>query len=111
MLHRSQRLYISQFNAVMEKGRVAHSSLFLVRYVGGQKDTRISAVAPKKTVKKAVDRNKIRRVTYQAIRSINNTVVPGTYAIVFSKPAILKLKPTEITSDLKNIFVKAKLLR
>lgn len=95
----------------MEKGRVAHSSLFLVRYIGGQKDMRISAVAPKKTVKKAVERNKIRRVTYQAIRSIKDNVVPGIHAIVFTKPVILKMKLDEISADLKNIFVKARLLR
>jgi ribonuclease P protein component len=95
----------------MEKGRVAHSSLFLVRYLGGQKDIRISAVAPRKTVKKAVDRNKIRRVTYRAIRSIKEGVATGTHAIVFTKPAVLKLKSDEIGADLKNIFVKAGILR
>ena len=94
----------------MEKGRVSHSSLFLVRILRDQTDIRISAVAPKKVSKTAVGRNKIRRKTYEAIRTFKKMIVPGLHMIIFAKPTVVKATQNEIVADLKDLFVKSKLL-
>jgi ribonuclease P protein component len=111
MLSRSQRLSGEQLDAVMEKGRVAHSSLFLVRALVGQKDTRVAAVASKKIAKTAVGRNSIRRKIYTAVRPIKDVLVTGVHIALFAKAGILQASNDEITNDLKNLFVKVALLR
>ena len=95
----------------MEKGRVFHSSLFLIRVVSGMPDTRIAAVAPQKVSKTAVVRNRIRRKTYEAVRNIKPSIIQGVHVAVFAKPSILNTKQVVIASDIKDLFVKAGLLR
>ncbi len=100
----------------MEKGKIAHSSLFLARILGGQIDTRIAAVAPQKIFKKAVIRNKIRRSVYEVLRNIqkapnNPTMIKGVHVLVLAKSPLLKSDRTEIETDLKTLFVKAGIMR
>lgn len=111
MLPRSQRLSTEQLDSVMEKGRVTHSSLFLVRVLGGQKDIRIAAIASKKIAKTAVARNLIRRKTYNAVKTIKSKINPGLHIALFAKSVINTKKVTEIETDVQNLFVKAGLLR
>lgn len=111
MLSRSQRLSVEQFNSVMEKGKIFHSSLFLARILSNQIDTRISTVTPKKVSKTAVGRNKIRRKMYEAVRNFKDSIPPGSYIIIFAKPTIIKSKQIDIVTDIKTLFVKAGLLR
>lgn len=111
MLSRSQRLSGEQLDAVMEKGRVAHSSLFLVRALVGQKDIRVAAIASKKIAKTAVERNAIRRKIYAAVRPTKDRFVPGAHIALFAKTGVLRSPSQEIATDLKNLFVKAALLR
>ena len=111
MLNHSYRLTVEKFNQVMEKGRVSHSPLFLVRILRDQADIRISAVAPKKVSKTAVGRNKIRRKIYEATRTYKHRIIPGLHVIIFAKPTVLKATQKEIVADLEDIFVKSKLIR
>ncbi len=94
----------------MEKGRVSHSSLFLIRAVSGRDDIRIAAVTPQKVFKTAVLRNRVRRRMYEAIRFIAMNIKPGTQVIVFAKAAASDKKPIELGADMKNLFVKAGIL-
>jgi ribonuclease P protein component len=110
MLSRSQRISVEQFNSIMEKGRVSHSSLFLIRAVSGRDDTRVAAVAPQKVFKTAVVRNRVRRRMYEAIRLIEMNIKPGTQVIVFAKVAASGKKPIELGADMKALFVKAGIL-
>ncbi len=116
MIHRSQRISVEQFNKVMEKGKIVHSPLFIGRVLGGQVNTRIGAVAPQKIFKKAVIRNKIRRNIYEAVRSVQEdnvqkVVITGLFVLILAKPTILKASKIEISTDLKNLFVKAGVIR
>ena len=91
MLKKSARLTTKQFNEVLQKGRVHHSSLFLVRAMSGQSDKRVSAVAPVKIAKKAYARNSIRRKIYAVLRSAWPSIPAGLYAIVFAKKDVSAL--------------------
>ena len=97
----------------MEKGRVAHSPLFLVRFVkiSGTFVACVATVAPKKIAKTAVQRNRIRRKLYEAVRSFRGDIQPGMHILVFAKPALLVVSQKDITADLKALFVKASIMR
>lgn len=111
MISRSQRISGEQFDSVMEKGKIIHSSLFLARILGGQKDTRIAAVTPKKIMKTAVARNKVRRKIYEAVKEFKLEIVSGVHILVFAKSTAIKSTQTEIVTDMRTLFVKAGLLR
>ncbi len=95
----------------MEKGKIIHSSLFLARVLGGQSDMRVAAVAPKKVVKTAVERNKIRRKIYEAVRKLKSEMSSKSHILIFAKPTFIKSTQLEIDTDLKTLFVKGGLLR
>lgn len=82
-----------------------------MRLVSGSTDTRVAAVAPKKVAKTAVMRNKIRRKIYEALKVIKPTLKPSFHAIVLAKPAMMQKKQIEIVADMRELFVKANLLR
>lgn len=111
MLSRSQKLSVEQLNAVMEKGRVAHSSLFLLRSLGGQQDTRIAAIAPQKIIKTAAGRTSLRRKVYAAVRSCLVDMRPGMHVALFAKAAATHATPVDISDNLKELFVKAGIVR
>jgi ribonuclease P protein component len=100
----------------MEKGKIIHSPLFIARILSGQTDTRIAAVAPQKIFKKAVTRNKVKRIIYLALRSIQGlstkeSLKNGNHILILAKLNALKAPRAEMESDLKAIFVKAGIMR
>jgi ribonuclease P protein component len=132
MLKRSNRLSTKQFMEVMEKGRVTHSPLFVMRTLGTQVvsikekgvrrrekgentrlDIRIAAVAPKKVAPTAVLRNGIKRHIYEAVQpliaSITANAGQGTHIIIFAKAEAVKDDFKGIVADIKNLFAKAKI--
>ncbi len=113
MLPSSQRLNLGQFKMVMEKGRVTHSSIFLLRYVKDDSfnGTRIAAVVPQKVTKKAVIRNRTRRRMYEAVRPIRDLLVSNTHVIIFAKSGSLVADLEAMRNEAKSVFVKAGLLK
>jgi len=93
---------------VMEKGRIYTSPLFVMRALPG-KHGGISAVAPKKVAATAVMRNKIRRQIYAAAAPLKMNLAQGASIIIFAKKETVGANLTDMTSDLKNLFVKAKI--
>lgn len=90
-----------------------HSPLFLVRILnkGGASPARFAAVVPVKVAKTSVLRHLVRRRTYEAVRPLMARVSPGNSVILFAKPPALPLKPAEMQPEIRNIFVKAGILR
>ena len=111
MLSKSHRLVTADFDAVMEKGRVTHSSLFLMRHVAPVKDTRVSAVVSKKVGKTAVIRNAMRRKIYEAVRALPISSLKGAHAINIAKNEAMSADYKALSGDIKDLFVKAGLLR
>ncbi len=111
MLPRSQRLSVEQFNSVIEKGKIFHSPLFLVRVLNVDKSTRIATVAPKKIAKKAVERNKLRRRMYEAVAPLVDKIVGNFYIIIFAKNTAVLADNKMVANDIKSIFVKSSLLK
>lgn len=93
----------------MDKGKVYHSPLFIIRTITVDQGTKISAVAPKKIASTAVARNRIRRRIYEAVQPVINSIIPGTHAIIFTKAEVAKADVKSIATNLKALFVKAKI--
>lgn len=111
MLPSSQRLSVEQFNDVMKRGKVSHSPLFIIRTVKVDGKTAISAVAPQKIAKKAVERNKIRRIMYETIMPLMKSVVTGYNIVIIAKDTAVNAKFNDLLDGMKEIFVKAGLLK
>lgn len=112
MLPRSKRLSKKEFDEVMKKGRVNHSTFFTVIWVVSEdKHLKISSVAPKKIAKTAVLRNAIRRKVYSAVgKSINDISLP-IKAIFLSKTGVIDIKNQDLKKEVRSIFVKMKVLK
>ena len=100
----------------MEKGRVFHSTLFLLRtctVTTTEKDqlTRVAAVVPNKVGKKAVERTSMRRKMYEAVRTLTPDLVTDRGVIVFAKTPALVATTDVLNKEMKDIFVKAGLMR
>lgn len=124
MLRRIQRVSNKQFEEVMKKGKIVHSTLFLARMIATSPDstvigktsstqalTRIAAVMPVKIGKTAVIRNKTRRQIYEAVRPFASELKTGFIIAIFAKAPALTASTDEIRVGVRDLFVKAGLLR
>ena len=118
-----------QLEAVIKEGRVIHSPLFTVRFlfVDDREGDRFASVVPSKVGKTSAMRHLVRRRMYEAVRYIINGIgknrestkdsytkdgiAPKYHVVILAKNAALDAKPAEMSADLRQIFVKAGLLR
>ncbi len=111
MLQSSRRLTTALFTEVMLKGRVFHSTLFTLRATKSDGISRFSVAIPKKVAKTAVERNKLRRRAYSALRTVYPQVLPGFHGVLIAKSQLLDAKFAEIAPSLQEFFVKSGLLK
>ena len=90
---------------------MTHSPLFVIKSISTQETSRFSVSVPKKVAKTAVQRNKIRRQTYAAIRNIEPLIKSGLSGIVVAKTGAEKLSFEALTLEIKDIFVKSGFLK
>ncbi|MFA6404626.1 MAG: ribonuclease P protein component [Candidatus Paceibacterota bacterium] len=106
MLKKSQRLNTKQFDEVIKRGKLTPSKFFLIRVLQDAEYTKVSVVMPKKILGKASKRNRSRRVMYEAVGSIFDTIPTNLHAIIIAKSDISGIKQEEMKKDLISIFAK-----
>lgn len=114
MLSREKRLTSSRdFDAVYRKGQRAHSRSFNLSYKRNRIGiSRIGIVVGKKFSKKAVSRNKAKRVLREAAKSIYPLMLPGFDIVIFLKTNNTeKVVLPEITKEIKRAFERAGILK
>ena len=111
MLPKSKRLSTKLVTSVMGKGQSFHSPFFVIRLAAGNEKSSFSISVPKKIAKTAVQRNKIRRQAYSAIKTMESGVKGGFNAVVIAKSGLENLSFDEVKSELEKIFVKSGLLK
>ena len=102
--HRINREFIPY---ILRKGKSLKSKLFIIRYCQNKEEfSRFRTIVSTKIDKKAVERNKLRRQIYEAIRIISKEIQPNPpLDIVFiPKKSIKKAKYSKIEEDLKLIY-------
>lgn len=116
MLKSIHRLSTKQFMEVMEKGRIYTSPLFVIRILLLQGQTsrsdlavKFAAVAPKKVVPSAVQRNKIRRQIYEMVEPRYKSILSGSMVIIFAKKETISASFEAKKIDLAQLFAKAKI--
>ncbi len=105
MLPKNNRLNLKKdFKWVAAGKKLESKYLKLFIRTGENEKPRIGIALSGKNFKKAVDRNRARRVTSQAFQSIYSSL-PGTINIVaLPKAGVLEVKSEDLLKELEEIF-------
>ncbi len=111
MLPSSHRLSTSDVSEIMKKGRFTHTPLFSIRLIESEGVTLIGAIVPTKVCKNAVGRNKLRRMIYLSVRKIYKNIKPNFKMAILAKSGALGQNQETVDLGIKEVLVKAKLLK
>lgn len=101
MLAKKKRITKDLFQIIMKTGRVIHSPLFTFRYI--KEGPKYAFAVPKNVAKKAVDRNRMRRQGYNALRTCGLKPITG---IFFYKKTLEKPSIAYVKENIGDIFNK-----
>lgn len=100
MLPKSKRLTTKDFNGL--RAKMVFRGTYVDVAVSPSLATRFACVISKKRVKKAVDRNTIRRKIYHILSSV--VVASPHFIIVYPKQNVLSGSFTEIQKEILEVF-------
>lgn len=111
MLEKKYRIERNQTQYILKKGKDSVSKLFIIRYIKNNKEfNRYCSVVSKKIYTKAVDRNKLRRQIYEAIRTASSEINPPTEhldIVLIPKKRIISAKFEEIEQDIRELIINS----
>jgi ribonuclease P protein component len=112
MLAKKNRLVKrTDFSAIYAKGTYAASDGLAIKYLrSGLMETRLGFPIGKNFSKKAVERNKARRILREAVRLNLAALKPGFDIVIMPRPGFEKNASRKVADILKSIFKKAKLI-
>jgi ribonuclease P protein component len=111
MLPSSKRLTVPLFKEVMDKGKLFHSPYFSVKFLKMPGISRFSVAISKKVAKNAVDRNKLRRRIYSALRSLDAQIPTGFHGVFMAKAPVIKSTLPTLIKEAESIFVKSGIIK
>lgn len=92
------------------RGRGFFNPYFVLKTTPGIEPARVAVVVSVKVSKRAVDRNKIKRVIRETLRSEIAHFKPGNYALLV-KPSVMKITPQQLREEIKKGLVASKTLQ
>lgn len=96
---------------VYKKGLFKSGKLLKVNVLSNRRDfSRVAVVTSKKIEKRATRRNKVKRVTREAVKEIYSKIGKGYDIIINVKGEALGAKLVDIKSDLTSILKKLKVI-
>ena len=105
MLPKKERLTTTLFDQIMVKGVLVHGQYFTIKYIKSSEPfSRFAVAVAKKNLKKAVERNRLRRRVYHSI-SADAVKVP-IMAIVLPKKGTETLTTQVIQQEIKKMLEK-----
>jgi len=107
VLKRENRIRLKrEFAEVKNKGRILYSPLFgFLTYKENDDQKKIGFIVSKKISKRAVDRNRIRRILSEIVRKKLERFENGTRIIFLTKKEILGKKYDEVEKEVEK-FIK-----
>ena len=113
MLPRENRLVRKpDFEKVKEKGKKFQSNLFgLLVFPNEEEISRFGFVISKKLSKRAVKRNRVKRILREQVRMILFKIIPGFDVVFLGKKALLESSSGEVGLEVKRLLRKASLLK
>lgn len=100
MLPKKKRLTKKDFNSL--KTKVVFRGKYLDIAVSPQKETKTSCIVSKKTLKKAVERNRVRRRIYGILRK--ETTKNPYFILIYPKQNALKAEYVDIKNEIHTAF-------
>jgi len=91
MLPKTQRLRAHEVRSIIANGRSVRATHLSARYIPGTQGLRAAVVVSKKLAHGAVERNRVRRAVYRALRRHRAT---GTTVLFVQKIPPTPLEPT-----------------
>lgn len=111
MLHKKHRLAKTKdIQQTFARGRSFFYPLFSIKFAAKPSSPRFTVVVSTKVSKKAVVRNRIKRVLRETIRLALSSFVSGDYVIMV-RPQAAKATAAELREQLKDALAKAKLVK
>jgi ribonuclease P protein component len=111
MLAKEKRLNVKkEFTRVAGGKKIDHPFVKLFFIIEGQNIPKIGLALSGNYFKKAVDRNKAKRVISTGFEKLYQQIVPGAKIIAMPKTEVLKLNSGEILSNLEKLLKQNKLL-
>lgn len=106
MLKRENRVRSKkEFAEIKNEGRVLYSPLFgFLNYKKDDDLKKFGFIVSKKISKRAVDRNKIRRILSEIVRKNLDKFQNGTRIIFLTKKEILNKKTKEVEKEVEKFF-------
>jgi RNase P protein component len=104
MLSKNKRVTKELFQKIMNTGGSLSSPFFVFRYLYGDRP-QYAFVAPKSVAKRAVDRNKLRRIGYN---TLNSYTLKNFLGIFFYKKQGKNASTQEIKEDIVSILKRLK---
>ncbi len=92
------------------RGRGFFNPYFVIKTVPGTEPAKITVVASVRVSKRAVDRNRIKRIIRETIRPHIAKFKPGNYAFLV-KPSALKITSAELREQVLKSLSASKTLR
>lgn len=110
MLKKENRLRkTKEVTAALGRGRSFHSPLFVVKFVATSGHMRATVVVSTKVSKKAVARNRLKRLVREVLRLSQDNLRLGDYVVIV-KPVAGKTDEQQIRPELVGLLQKTKLL-
>ncbi len=107
MLSKKHRLPIQEKKVFIY---ATHSPIFTLKHGKNQlQESRFGVIISKRIDKRAVVRNKIKRMIMEYARTRLDRIKTSTDILFIIKPAIKEKKQEEIEKEIENAFLKAKL--
>jgi len=106
VLKRENRIRLrKEFAEIKNKGKILYSPLFgFLTYKENDDQKKFGFIVSKKISKKAVDRNKIRRILSEVVRENLEKFENGTRIIFLTKKEILGKKMKEIEKEVEKFM-------
>jgi len=118
MLSKKNRISRALFSLIFVNGQIYHSSSVYIQVAQLRSNikksipekSKFAFVISKKAVKKAVSRNKLRRIGYSIIQKNLTNIKNGYLVSFFFKKNIISLSKIEIENEIIFLLKKTKLL-
>ncbi|HEX3099384.1 MAG TPA: ribonuclease P protein component [Patescibacteria group bacterium] len=91
------------------RGRSFFNPFFVLKIVPGDEPAKLTVITSVKVSKRAVDRNRLKRIIREAVRPLISKFKPGNYAVLV-KSSALKITPTELREQVMKSLNSSKTL-
>lgn len=107
---RLSRLSSPQYKAVFEQRRSFYGQTMVVWVAAsGDADRKVGVIVSKRTFRRAVDRNRAKRLLREAFRLTNNRLISGVHVVLVARSGIKDKMCVDVIQDFERIVRRARI--